>query len=185
MNTRYLSDEQCAAIRNLPRERGVHVYPPQGKTCPHLDVMKLSPYRGNPVGKNVLIGKAVNGVYLPLEEYRKLYDRAGKKRGLPENPQKRKYERRKPVSLKRRACFDGIEGLPSDLPPEATVVRTGANKATVYVAVIHTSRDAGKRKYSYDYQGRIKDGRFYTMEDYRRLFDRFGRPRKGADGGER
>ncbi len=178
MHRNYLSEAQCRNIRNLPREKGVHVYPPCNPQCPHLNVMKLVPCKGNPAGRNLLIGKVAEGEYLPLSEYRRLYDRFGKKRALPENPEKRKYTRRRPVSLKQRRGLEGVAGLPDDLPPEATVMKRGKDGSTVYVVIIRTTRDAGARKYSYEYLGRIKDGRFWTMDAYRAAFRRDGSPRK-------
>jgi len=127
------------------------------------------------------IGRVVDGRYVPIEDYRRLYARGGKRREEPRPS--RGYERKKPAPPKPRQAEmarierkhplpdrSEVEGFP-DIP-KARMVWGGPG--LVHVVLSTYSRVNGRSVEKRRYIGKIKDGRYYSQEEYRRLF-RHGR----------
>lgn len=123
------------------------------------------------------IGRVVGGRYVPIEEYRRLYARGGKRREEPRPS--RRYERKKPAPAARlQSEMKGVarrhplpdrsrvEGFP-DIP-RARMVWGGPD--LIHVVLSTYSRVNGRSVEKRKYIGKIKGGRYYTLEEYRRLF---------------
>ncbi len=69
-----------------------------------------------------------------------------------------------------------IEGFPTEEPnARLTLQKRQDGSERVYVTVeINTKDSAGKRIHRVKFLGRVVDGKYYSMEDYHRLFKRDG-----------
>ena len=136
---------------------------------------------GKPCSTTRAIGRVVDGKYVPIEEYRRLYARGGKPREEPRP--NRKYARRKAAPAKPRQAEMGavarkhplpgrseVEGFP-DIPGARMI---WGGPGLVHVVLSTYSRVNGRSVEKRRYIGKIKDGRYYSQEEYRRLF-RHGR----------
>ncbi len=145
---------------------------------------------GRPIYSSHNLGRVIDGVFYTMEEYQKTHKRTGELRE-PDEAQtpNRKYERKKPASERKPGRppkyadnlpdKDSIENFPHHIP-KARVINM-PKKAGFYVVVTEYYRADGKNKRLDHYLGRVKDNRFYTMEEYRATFKRDGTRRDGSD----
>ena len=188
-------------IRNYPHNRphiGLHLIRSNLYVEERVSARKTVNGKEKTYSKAVTIGKVVDLVYYPIEEYRKLFLRNGKPRDVAAlKGSVRSYVRHKPASeVKKRRLPKYAEGLPDkntieDFPHEiegARIIKKVRHikdqdnnvieTKTVYYVVTSTYfRSDGENRHIDQIHGRIVGNRFYTLEAYRKLFDRNGNPR--------
>ena len=123
-----------------------------------------------------------------MEEYQEKFMRGGKQREAPAERKIRQYtmpekpQRRHPPKYQEGLPRpEDVEGFPKDIPG-ARLQRQGK---ILYVITAEYYRSAGVTRHIYHYHGRVKDLKFYTMEEYRATFDRYGNARKKAVAAEK
>lgn len=125
-----------------------------------------------------ILGRVKDGVYYPIEEYRLKFS----KRKAVERTENRVYVRHKERiyekadhSKERIHEFpspEEIENYPS--PDEHPKARMVMQSGAIYVIECEYFRADGKNRQKRTYLGRVRDGRYYPMEEYKRLFPRNG-----------
>lgn len=133
---------------------------------------------GKRIVTHEILGRVKDGTYYPIEEYRKLFA----KRRPVEKTQNRTYVRKKERiyqkvdhSAERKYQFpnpEEIENYPSltEHPKARMVMIDGA----IYVIECEYFRTNGKNRQKRTYLGRVRDLRYYPMNEYKRLFPRNG-----------
>lgn len=173
-------------ITGLPEGRTLHFK--KAKHSPHDSVIEIIyKKKGGPEKTSAkVVGKIVGGRYVPAEEYQKLYTRAGTP--LSQRPEENaKHETRHRAAPGPGAKKPGRKRLhPAPNPDKVVNYPRGVKGATVsvkagtaWVIVNRSFRDKGKLYHRSEYIGRIENGRYYTLEEYRSLFKpKRGRPKK-------
>jgi hypothetical protein len=137
---------------------------------------------GKVVRSNRTLGKVVNNTFYTMDEYHSLFKRDGSPRIAIKDKKKRTYIRKTPVEeltpIKPRRSTDlpnpsSIENYPHEVE-KARIIRE-AGKLKVVVTKYYRLKGTGRHVYTY--LGRIVEGRFYTNEEYKTTFDKFGKRR--------
>lgn len=159
--------------------KGAHIYV--------VEYYDATDARGKAVKRHRNLGRVVGNSYVSMADFQKKYLRGGKERSVPEARQVRRYTMPEKPQRRHKPTYQA--GLPSpeeiqDFPAEVEKARVVRQGKSLYVVTTEYYRSAGVNRHIHHYLGRIKDGRFYTMADYRRLFDRHGNLRAGATAGQ-
>ncbi|MCR5814804.1 MAG: hypothetical protein K6G15_09985 [Desulfovibrio sp.] len=128
------------------------------------------------------IGRVVDNKYYPMEEFWRTFMRGGKRREKPSDVVVRAYTKLAPGTV-RRPKPKYQEGLPDpatieNYPHDVPGARILRNGKILYVVVTTYYRTNGSNRHVHQYLGKIRDGRFYTMEEYRQFDTRGRRPAK-------
>ncbi len=135
---------------------------------------------GKKIRREIILGRIIDGTYYPMDEYHRLFHRTGRKINDIETPQPVKPGKKNPSRGKRR---DGtlmpqpqdIENFPFEIEGARPLVVSG----NLYVVTSRFYKTAdGKRKEERHYLGRVIEGRYYSRDEYRATFDRYGQRRK-------
>lgn len=171
-------------IKNFPFENtkariarnGLHVYVIE-------NYVRAISESGEKLYSHKILGKVIDGVYYQIEEYHRLFKRNGQKR-VDANVTKsnRTYVRRKSSKDIVRAKPKYSTQLPDSLTVKnyphdiegARIIKIGK---VFYVVTTRYFRADGKNQHVYTYYGRVVDGEFFTTEQYKKLFNRYGQRR--------
>lgn len=115
------------------------------------------------------LGRVVDGVYYTQEEYRKTFTKRGTLRLIPEDASlpKSRIRPTRHRTEKNKIDRDKVKNLPQN--PFLQFVQKGEH---LYVFTREYYIQDGKRKEKRTYIGQIKDSRFYTMEQYKKKFNK-------------
>lgn len=130
-----------------------------------------------------IIGKVVDNRYYSMEEYLQKFKRNGEPRIPEPKTPNRSYVRTKPFSEVKRKAPKYAEGLPApamvkNFPHDVEGARIVRVQKIYYVVTTRYFRENGSGRHQYTYLGRVVDGEFFTMEQYRKLFKRNGERRQ-------
>ena len=175
-------------IKNFPRDPAARI-----RVCNGHTYVVHYEYLQEPGGRTrlrtIMLGKIIGRRYYTAAEYRLKFTGSGKPR-IPAARSVRPCVRRKrstPAAYhwKRRSDLpapESIENFPLDNPRARIVVlKDKAGREKMYVCASTYVRYDGRGHEKRVYLGVIRNGRFYAMGEYKRLFGRAGR-RKSAAG---
>lgn len=163
----YLKDNPKAKIARIKRKEGYVTYVIERSFSYDKKTKKRTTVTS-------YLGRIVENVFYTMDEYKALFKKDGSLRTIPQEavrPEKR-----------TTATAHNAEALWIDrsriirLPHDSTLQfqRQGDN---IYVFKREYYFLGNVRKESRRYIGKVKDGRFYTMTEYKEKFDRYGRKR--------
>lgn len=168
-------------IENFPSEKGARVMRKSPQSFYVIkDTRTVMPDGGVKRG-HVILGRIKDGRFYSMEEFRTLFHRNGRPREeapVSDGPV-RAYTGHIPLTQRRRPVTgelplpEEIENFPHDVEG-ARLLRV---KKVLYVVRSVFYREGGKRREERHYLGHVVDGRFYTQDEYRALFDRHGNRR--------
>jgi hypothetical protein len=170
-----MSDLSVDKIKNFPRDNHkarLYLCKREGRK----DVLYVveSDYIYEPKTKKTrtytrYLGRVVEGVYYTQSEYRKTFTKRGTLRAIPEDaslPRSRIRPTRHRAE-KNIVDRDKVKGLPKN--PFLQFAQKGEH---LYVFTREYYIQDGRRKEKRTYIGQIKDLRFYTMEQYKKKFNK-------------